>query len=333
MFIFVSVIVLSMQNELIFSWAENASGVMVHVDEVPQGRKCGCVCPRCHEKLLARHGNIREHGFAHCSDKRGANLKICYAVTLYKLAEQIVKDGKRIFTPAYYGIYKEREIEFVEVKTDSRYEREDKQPDVIALGKDGKEYLIEFVFKEKIQHKRNVDYKNLICLEIDLYGQTLETVKDFLQKSPENRKWINNNYYFEGIEKVYEDKGKQVKVVCDLECCQCDFRDNCCAVKINSNFLSIENNGNNYRLCKREEFEKKKAGLEKLKLDVANRRERIKKEKELENSRNLSERSCFYCKSNLRYLSSDSYVCCGMGKPHRVSLETARSCRGFRRGE
>ena len=98
MFIFVSVIVLSMQNELIFSWAENASGVMVHVDEVPQGRKCGCVCPRCHEELLARHGNIREHGFAHCSDKRGANLKICYAVTLYKLAEQIVKDGKRIFT-------------------------------------------------------------------------------------------------------------------------------------------------------------------------------------------------------------------------------------------
>ena len=320
-----------MQNELIFSWAENADGIMVNVDEVQQGRKCGCVCPRCHEELLARHGNIREHGFAHCSDKRGANLKICYAVTLYKLAEQIVKEEKRIFAPPYYGIFKKREIEFVEVKTDSCYKREDKQPDVVALDKDGKEYLIEFVFKEKVQHKRNVDYKNLICLEIDLYGQTLETVKEFLLKSPDKRRWINNNDYFESIEKVYEGSGKAVKVVSSVECCKCDFSNNCCAVKINSDILNIENNGNNYRLCKREEFEKKKADLEQWKLEVANRSEKIKQEQELEKSRNPSERSCFDCKSNLRYLNSVSYACCGIGKPHKVSPETARSCKGFRR--
>ena len=83
-------------NEMIFSWAEDASGRMVHVDSVSQGLKCDCTCPCCHERLKARHGEIRAHGFAHHSDKRGANLKICYMVIMYKLAEQIIQQEKRL---------------------------------------------------------------------------------------------------------------------------------------------------------------------------------------------------------------------------------------------
>ena len=67
-----------MEKKLIFSWAENADGKIVHVDEVPRGLQCGCSCPHCHERLMARHGDVREHGFAHHSDNRGANLEICY---------------------------------------------------------------------------------------------------------------------------------------------------------------------------------------------------------------------------------------------------------------
>lgn len=76
-----------MNNDIVFSWAENAEGKLVHVDSVPNGLQSGCKCPHCHETLLARHGNVKEHGFAHHSDNRGANLKICYAVVMYKLAE------------------------------------------------------------------------------------------------------------------------------------------------------------------------------------------------------------------------------------------------------
>ena len=76
----------------IFSWAENAEGKLVHVDSVPRGLECGCVCPYCHERLLARHGDVREHGFAHHSETRQATLDICYKVVLYKLAEQIVQE-------------------------------------------------------------------------------------------------------------------------------------------------------------------------------------------------------------------------------------------------
>ena len=89
---------------------------MVHVDSVPRGLRCGCTCPNCHEPLLARHGEKNEHGFAHHSDTRGANLNICYMVILYKLAEQIIQTKKRIHAPSYYAIFPEKDIDFVEVK-------------------------------------------------------------------------------------------------------------------------------------------------------------------------------------------------------------------------
>ena len=50
-----------MKKEYVFSWAENTEGKMVHVDSVSRGLRCECTCPNCHEKLLARHGDEREH--------------------------------------------------------------------------------------------------------------------------------------------------------------------------------------------------------------------------------------------------------------------------------
>lgn len=79
------------EQQIYFSWAENINGKMVHIDSVPRGINCRCFCPYCHEELIARQGYIYEHGFAHHSKKRRANLEICYKVTLYKLAEYIIQ--------------------------------------------------------------------------------------------------------------------------------------------------------------------------------------------------------------------------------------------------
>ncbi len=348
-----------MLNNYVFSWAENSEGEMVHVDSVPRGLQCNCVCPYCHERLMARHGDQREHGFAHHSDNRGANLEICYMVILYKLAEQIVQTHKRIHAPSYYGIFPEKDLEFETVKVDSRYDREDKQPDVIATTKDNKQYLIEFVFDYKVQHKKAIDYKNLNCIEIDLRNQKLETLEKFLLFSTEEKKWLNNYDDFNKIEERYAKANKKVRVVDKTECDKCELYNNCVAVmkgKLSYSPLVIENNGTTYRLCKtdlyssnlqkRREEEKKKQ--ERISIEYAaaeqamvERRKRILKEQlstvnvqdEHDSSEETLERSCFNCQTNLRWANRDGYACCGawqsIGVPKKTPPNTAKTCRRY----
>lgn len=360
-----------MTNDFIFSWAENADGKMVHVDDVPRGLQCGCSCPHCHEKLMARHGDVREHGFAHHSDNRGANLKICYMVILYKLAEQIIQTKKKIHAPSYYGIFPEQDIEFVNVRVDSSYEREDKQPDVIATTSEGKQFLIEFIFNYKVQHKQALDYNNLTCLEIDLSSQTLESIEDFLLHSNDDRKWVNNEIYFGSIEQRYAKANKNIRVVEISECSICPICNNCCGVrnKYASSPLVLENSGKKYRICKpdqlaieiekeqqrkieaeqrrkqeeaerqaelirrQKEEQERKVYLRKLQ---AEREERQRLIDEQEALRNPSERSCFECSVNLSWANrGDGYANCGAWMSLRVPKKTppscAQNCRRFKR--
>lgn len=248
-----------MWDDFVFSWAENTNGEMVHVDSVSNGTACNCICPHCKEPLIARNkGEIRKHGFAHHSENRQSNLKICYEVILYKLAEQIIQTKKIIHAPSYYEIFKSADIDFVDVKIDNRYEREDKQPDVIATTKEGAQYLIEFTFKHKVQHKKDLDYNNLTCLEIDLSGQTLETLEEFLMTSEENKRWVNNENYFNQIEDVYRKANKAITLVDESSCLSCDIKKVCCAVKqgrYSQMPIQIFHNGLIYRMCKNDDYE------------------------------------------------------------------------------
>jgi len=275
-----------MSNDFIFSWAENAEGRMVHVDRVPRGLQCGCICPNCHEPLLARHGDKNEHGFAHHSDTRGANLNICYMVILYKLAEQIIQTRKRIHAPSYYGIFPESDIDFVDVKVDCSYERNDKQPDVIATTVDGTQYLIEFTFDYKVQHKQAIDYKSLNCLEIDLSKQSLETVERFLLEGNADRKWLNNQNYFDSIEPRYQKANKVIEIKDEEFCASCELKDSCSGVKPKNSYvpLLIENSGRKYRICKPEQYKKDLEAYHKWKKEEEKRKKRedefLKKEAE-----------------------------------------------------
>lgn len=343
-----------MDNDWVFSWAENAEGRLVHVDSVPNGLMCGCVCPRCRERLVARHGNIKEHGFAHHSENRGANLDICYRVVMYKLAEQILQTRKKIHAPSYYGIFKARDIEFADVQTDSRYEREDKQPDVVATTTDGKQFLIEFIFKYKVQHKQAIDYSNLTCIEVDLSSQSLESLEHFLLFSDEDKRWVNNIDYFSRIESLYHQRGKEVRLVAETACLQCPLSKVCCAVKSpshQSDILTIENNGRQFRLCKTEAFndgqerlrqkreadearaqaerlrreEEQRLREEKKRLREARDQERRRKIEENSQKKRLlekemweamrekydCERTCYECEHNLSWKTKGDYAHCG----------------------
>ena len=265
-----------MFNDFVFSWAENTSGQMVHIDSVLNGLQCGCHCPHCKEPLLARHGDVKAHGFAHHSNNRKATLKICYQVILYKVAEHIIKAEKHIHAPSYYGIFREKDIWFKDVKIDSQYERIDKQPDVVAIAADGARYLVEFTFSYKVQHKQPIDYQNMNCLEVNLEGQTLESLRHFLLNSDENRKWVNNQQYFSNIDNLYQKAGKPIRITQESTCAKCPIINHCAGAVLNGDILKIENNGNVFRLCKAQEYDKLLKEYYAQKKKEANR-ERIKK--------------------------------------------------------
>lgn len=250
-------------NQFVFSWAEDANGKIVHIDDVPNGHECNCHCPHCKEPLIARNGTNPPkiaHCFAHKSKERKANREMCHKVTMYKLAEQTIQQEKMLRAPSYYEIFKETDLEFAEVIIDSRYERDDKQPDVIATTTSGEQYLITFTFDHKPLHNQRIDYHNLNCIEVDLSSQTYESLKHFLLHTNNDRKWLNNQTSFNRIESVYAQAGKPVKVVHESTCVNCPILNNCCGIRWNSesDLIEIENNGHLYRICKIQEFDKLK---------------------------------------------------------------------------
>lgn len=348
-----------MSENLVFSYAEDADGQLVHVDTVPNGNKCGCFCPYCHAPLIARHGENNTHGFAHNDKERKSELKICYMVSLYKRAEQIIQEKKKIHAPSYYGIFPENDIEFVDVKIDSRYERDDKQPDVIATTADGKNYLIVFVFDYRPLHLQPIDYEELNCLEINLSFQPFESLEKFLLEDNSKRRWLNNPDYFNIIEPTYKQHNKIVKVKEEDDCNSCKLKYWCCGVKPkNSRFpLIIENNGQKYRICKTEQYhakveeihheqeERKECKKQELSLiereDKRQHRASIVSEQRVANQESYhnttpvdpTERICFNCSNNLAWGNKDGFAYCGCHQracvPQRTSPNSAKDCKLF----
>lgn len=72
-------------------------GVLIHVSKVKSGLACNCICPACHEKLVAKKGESRQDHFAHYSAEPCSN---ALESTLHILAKEILAKEKLITLPA-----------------------------------------------------------------------------------------------------------------------------------------------------------------------------------------------------------------------------------------
>ena len=89
--------------------AITADGKSAYIDDVPNGKNCGCICAECKGKLIAKNnGRIKTHHFAH--ESGNDNIK-CSQTALHLLAKEIIAEEKRI--PAFV----DGKIEFVFVET------------------------------------------------------------------------------------------------------------------------------------------------------------------------------------------------------------------------
>ena len=74
-------------------------GKAVHISEVESGLKCGCVCPACGEKLVAKKGDRVAHHFAHYS---GHTCEYGFESSLHLAAKDIISKAKKFVIPAVY---------------------------------------------------------------------------------------------------------------------------------------------------------------------------------------------------------------------------------------
>ena len=76
------------------TYAINQNGELIYVDNVPNGSECHCVCPACHEKMVAKNnGKIRMHHFAHISGTECVN---GYETMKHLLAKEIITETRLI---------------------------------------------------------------------------------------------------------------------------------------------------------------------------------------------------------------------------------------------
>lgn len=74
-----------------------SAGERVFIEVVPNGNKCGCICSKCKELLVAKNcGKINAHYFAHRSDSdsRGKSLAHIEAKEFRTFSELTVEDDE-----------------------------------------------------------------------------------------------------------------------------------------------------------------------------------------------------------------------------------------------
>ncbi|MBR3984733.1 MAG: hypothetical protein IKJ92_07255 [Bacteroidaceae bacterium] len=176
------------------TYALNKEGILVHVDSVPNGNGCGCICPCCKNELCAKNGGEeRIHHFAHLG---GADCSGGIESALHLMAKNILQEVKSVRLPAIENICKSELLHFDEVDVEVYDEGTSLRPD--CIGRYGDKIIwIEFKRTHAVDKKKKgkIISKRIDCIEIDLKGCDLtpEKVKDLLLNQKEKRIWIYNS--------------------------------------------------------------------------------------------------------------------------------------------
>lgn len=184
------------------TYGKNQDGRLVHIETVPSGLACNCVCPECGAPLNAKKGKKNQHHFAHAN---GADCAGARMTALHMLAQQIIEEEKKIRKPWFKGYYEDpsKLIYFEYVLLEKRYKTTEinRRPDCVGIIKNGdKQY--EVWIEIKVKHAIDEDKKNDIiqsganCMEIDLSdllkeNYTEESIRKALFDVSENKEWIN----------------------------------------------------------------------------------------------------------------------------------------------
>lgn len=182
-----------MENAIL-TYAFNAENRLVHINDVKNGLECGCICPGCREKLIAKNdGKIREHHFAHIS---GNDCGTGYQTIRHIWGKEILFENRimPIAINGKKGFIKTNQIGMEITLTDLNI-----IPDVFAraglqFNNIGLQFTVEVLFIVEIYVTHKVDDEKaaiikkagIPAVEIDLSKSTA-TTKDELAKDLSNQ--------------------------------------------------------------------------------------------------------------------------------------------------
>lgn len=185
-------------------------GSIVHVDNVPSGLSCECTCPACGTRMIARHGKIKTHHFAHYHAKTCAT---GYQTAVHMRAKELLSEKKELFLPPYQFEYGNKTFHVPSAKVQVQHVELEKRldkiiPDVVVTTAKGKTILVEIFVTHKIDDEKLAKIKDMDMptIEIDLSDNELDDqklIEVMNGKNSKRNRWV---YYGSGSVSFYTTK-------------------------------------------------------------------------------------------------------------------------------
>ena len=149
-------------------------GAPVSVREVESGLACGCLCPACGERLVAKKGARMLHHFSH---HRGGDCAYGYETSLHLMAKELLRRAGRLVIPAVRvefntrkdaeTVAEAREIAVDQVELECHLEGV--VPDVVVTS-GGKRLFVEIFVTHRVDGEKLARLREMgvSTLEIDL---------------------------------------------------------------------------------------------------------------------------------------------------------------------
>ena len=168
---------------------------LVSIEYAKRGLACNCTCFECGEPVIARKGEIKEHHFAHVSNKKSCTINP--ESVLHKYAKEIIFESMGLMLPAiphtdneaawwtFDKILPEFSLGIIRPDLVGYF---DEEPILIEIA------VTHFIDNEKL---KNIEMFKSKCIEIDLSGLLKsnikipsEDAKKLILESLDNKKWI-----------------------------------------------------------------------------------------------------------------------------------------------
>lgn len=194
--------------------------VITHVSKVERGLKCGCVCPACGERLIAKKGQKMMHHFAHQTTK---DCEYGYESSLHLAAKEILSQTRKMVIPPVYihfpnsykpdvPICEAKEITVDRVELEQRFNN--LVPDVVVYTGSKRLFLEVYVThcvdEEKLNKLKAAD---ISTIEINLskidHSITTEELTKLLIGDSDEKYWKYNSFANKYLQKFYHVADKR----------------------------------------------------------------------------------------------------------------------------